>query len=198
VSSVAYGHDNDKNRDGRCKRHRTYFNETLWRRSGGMLLDPPPGSNGRETDAVVHFRHAKNAESPRMAAEAIAGRHLPVAGTSGIRSAHDVRLLNDLYGKGFVLVHVVVDDDGVRFERMKARAKARDPADMQRFRELDQREEEQFGLSDATALADYTLANDGTLADLHSAIARPVSKAGLMGPSAGPRPSSQKHKGGTP
>jgi dephospho-CoA kinase len=43
----------------------------------------------------------------RMAAEEIARRSLPVAGISGVRSADDIRLLKDLYGRDFVLVHVV-------------------------------------------------------------------------------------------
>ncbi len=134
----------------------------------------------------------------RLAAERIAVNGWPLAGISGIRSADDARLLKAAYGGDFMLVHVLVSDDRFRFDRMTKRAEKRDPVDLAHFRELDQREEDQFGLSDATALADHTLANDGTLADLHSAIDRLVSEAGLLGPSAGPRPRSQKHKGGTP
>jgi dephospho-CoA kinase len=134
----------------------------------------------------------------RLAAERIAADGCRVAGISGIRSADDVRLLKDLYREDFVLVHVLVCDDRVRFERMMARAAARDPGDLAHFRELDRCEEELFCVSEAITFADYTVANDGSLADLHSAIDRLVGGAGLLGPSPGPRPSSQKHEGGTP
>jgi hypothetical protein len=43
----------------------------------------------------------------RLAAERIVAKGWPVAGISGIRSGDDVRLLKDLYGRDFVLVHVV-------------------------------------------------------------------------------------------
>lgn len=133
----------------------------------------------------------------RLAAERITADGCRVAGISGIRSADDVRLLKDLYREDFVLVHVLVCDDRVRFERMMARAAARDPGDLAHFRDLDRREEELFRVSEAISFADYTVANDGSLADLHSAIDRLVGGAGLLGPSPGPRPSSQKHEGGT-
>ncbi len=134
----------------------------------------------------------------RLAAEKIAANGWPVAGISGIRSADDVRLLKAAYGESFILVHVLVSDDSVRLDRMRKRAEARDPADLPHFRELDRQEEELFRVSEAAALADYTLTNDGTLADLHAVIDRLVSEASLLRPSAWPRPSSQKRKGGTP
>ena len=80
------------------------------------------------------------------------------------------------------VVHVVISDDWVRFERMKRRAEARDPADVDHFRELDRREEELFRLSEAVAFADHTIQNDGTLADLHAAIDRLVSERKLLEP----------------
>jgi dephospho-CoA kinase len=133
----------------------------------------------------------------RLAAERIERSGWPVAGISGIRSADDVRLLKADCGSDFVLVHVVVSDDRVRFERMRQRAEARDPADLEHFRDLDRREEEIFHLSEAAALADYTLTNDGSLADLYAAIDQVVGEAGLPQPSAGPPPSSPEPKGGT-
>jgi dephospho-CoA kinase len=134
----------------------------------------------------------------RLAAEKIAANGWPVAGISGIRSADDVRLLKAAYGESFILVHVLVSDDFVRLDRMTKRAEARDPADLPHFRELDRQEEELFCVSEAIAFADHTIANDGTQSALHSAIDRLVSEASLLRPSAGPRPRSQKHKGGTP
>lgn len=119
----------------------------------------------------------------RLAAERIASQGWPTAGISGIRSADDVRLLKDLHGRDFILIHVAVSDDRVRFERMARRAEARDPKDVEHFRELDGREEELFHVSKAAALADYTLTNDGTLADLHAAIDRLVAERELLNPS---------------
>ena len=116
----------------------------------------------------------------RAAAERIAAHNWPVAGISGIRSADDARLLRGTYGKDLVLVHVLVSDDCVRFERMKRRAEARDPADVDHFHELDRREEELFRLSEVVAFADHTIQNDGTLADLHAAIDRLVSAEGIL------------------
>jgi dephospho-CoA kinase len=118
----------------------------------------------------------------RLAAERIAANGWPVAGISGIRSADDVRLLKTAYGEGFTLVHVVVSDDCVRFKRMKKRAEARDPKDAAHFRELDRREEELFRVSEAITIADHTIANDGTLADLHAGIDRLVNGANLLTP----------------
>ncbi len=119
----------------------------------------------------------------RLAAEKIAANGWPVAGISGIRSADDVRLLRELYARDFILVHVVVSSDDVRFERMKQRAEARDPIHAEHFRELDRREEELFHLSGAVGSADHTLHNDGTLSDLHTAIDRLVERAALLMPS---------------
>ncbi len=116
----------------------------------------------------------------RLAAEHIASQGWPVAGISGIRSADDVRLLKDLHGRDFTLIHVVVSDDRVRFERMTRRAEARDPKNLEHFRELDRREEELFHVSEAAALADYTLTNDNALVDLHAAIDRLVAERGLL------------------
>jgi dephospho-CoA kinase len=120
----------------------------------------------------------------RMAAEEIARRSLPVAGISGVRSADDIRLLKGLYGEDFVLMHVVISDDGVRFERTKQRAEARDPANLDHFHELDRREEGQFHLSQAVGSADHALRNDGPLADLRAAIDRLAEEAGRLRPSA--------------
>ena len=117
----------------------------------------------------------------RMAAERIAENGWPIAGISGIRSDDDVRLLKAAYGKDFVLIHVVVSDPRVRFERMTRRAEARDPRDFAHFRELDAREEALFRVSAAATCADHTLTNDGPLEDLHRAIDRLVADAGLLG-----------------
>ncbi|MDD5264102.1 MAG: hypothetical protein PHU43_04605 [Candidatus Bipolaricaulis sp.] len=118
----------------------------------------------------------------RLAAETIAANGWPVAAISGIRSAADVRLLKAAYGESFLLVHVLVSDDSVRLDRMAKRAEARDPKDAAHFRELDRREEELFRISEAITIADHTIANDDTLADLHAAIDRIVIKASLLQP----------------
>ena len=117
------------------------------------------------------------------AAERIAANSWPVAGISGIRSAGDVRLLKSLHGSDFILIHIVVSDDRVRFERMKRRAEVRDPADVDHFRELDRREEELFHVSEAAAPADCTLTNDNALVDLRAAVDRLVTERELLNPS---------------
>lgn len=119
----------------------------------------------------------------RLAAQEIERNGWPIAGISGVRSADDVRILKAAYSREFVLVHVSVGDDRIRFARMRARAEPRDPSDIERFRELDRREEAQFQLSEAVALADHEIRNDGTLADLHAAIDRLVTVAQILRPS---------------
>ena len=132
----------------------------------------------------------------RLAAETIAANGWPVAGISGIRSADDVRLLKAASGESFLLVHVLVSDDSVRLDRMTKRAAARDPKDAAHFRALDRREEELFRVSEAITIADHTIANDGTLADLHAVIDRLVSGANLLAPgSARPASRSEEDRG---
>lgn len=117
----------------------------------------------------------------RMASDRIAEEGWPVAGISGIRSADDVHLLRSMHGSDFVLIHVEVSDPQIRFERMTRRASARDPLDVAEFLALDEREELIFRLSEAIDQADATLANDGSLADLHQGIDNLVHQHGLLG-----------------
>jgi len=117
----------------------------------------------------------------RRAAERIAEHGWPVAGISGIRSVEDVRVLKDLEDAETVLIQVVVTDPRVRFERMTARAEARDPRNFEHFQQLDAKEEAQFRVSEAASFADHTLTNDGTLEDLHRAIDRCVDGGLLRG-----------------
>ena len=117
----------------------------------------------------------------RMASERIAKEGWAVAGISGIRSADDVHLLRDLHGHDFVLIHVDVAEPQVRFERMTHRASARDPLDFAEFLALDEREELIFRLSEAIDQADATLANDGSLEELHRGIDRLVREQRLLG-----------------
>jgi len=123
-----------------------------------------------------------------MAAERIHVERWLVAGISGIRSADDVRLLKRTHGDRFVLIHVMVRDPHVRFERMMQRAEARDPKDLEHFQALDTQEEKQFRISEAASYADHTVANDGTLEDLHRSIDHLVSNAGLLSSESDPSP----------
>ena len=116
----------------------------------------------------------------RMAAERIVDNGWPVAGISGIRSVDDVRILKEAYSDGFVLIHVVVSDPRVRFERMARRGEARDPKDDAAYRSLDAQEEARFHLSQAIEYADVVLHNDGTLEDLHRAVDRLVRDTDLL------------------
>lgn len=103
-----------------------------------------------------------------------------MAGISGIRSLEDVIALKEMLGKNFILISVSVTDPELRYRRMVARGEARDPQSYRQFKEQDEAEERLFRVGEAARLADHSLANDGTLKDLHNAIDRLV-KASLLG-----------------
>lgn len=88
---------------------------------------------------------------------------------SGIRPLSDVLKLREAFGESFILVDVVVSNDNIRFERMKARGSARDPMTYEKFCEYDLNEEKLFQTSETEKLADYKLLNDGTQEEFHQA-----------------------------
>jgi len=91
-------------------------------------------------------------------------------GISGIRSLADVTILREFFGDDFVLIRVAMADPRQRYERMVARGEERDPRSYEQFLALDRKEEELFRVEEAERQAQFTVANDGTLADLHRAI----------------------------
>ena len=103
----------------------------------------------------------------RMAAQEIMKRGWVVAGISGVRSPDDVAVMKEMFGSGFILVRVDINDPKIRFERVRLRSERRDPLTWEAFQEQDKNEEQEFQISSAEALADYSIDNSGTLEDLH-------------------------------
>ena len=89
---------------------------------------------------------------------------------SGVRSPPDAGTFKVYYGGNFRLVHVRVGDPELRFQRLQEREASRDPASWAAFREQERREEEHFKISNTIALADVTIDNHGTKADLRRRI----------------------------
>ncbi len=93
-----------------------------------------------------------------------------------IRHPDEVRALRS---RGDFRLVSVNADPRVRFERIKARARESDPQDFDDFLRLEQEEatrrhSEGQDLVNTMALADVTLANNGSLEDLHGELARIV------------------------
>jgi len=101
-------------------------------------------------------------------------------GISGIRSLADVTILRESFGDDFILIRVTMADPKQRYERMVARGEERDPRSYEEFLTLDRKEEELFRVEEAGQQAQYTVANDGTLDDLHRAIDGLVKDRGIL------------------
>jgi dephospho-CoA kinase len=106
----------------------------------------------------------------RMAAQEIVKRGWKVAGISGVRSPDDVAVMREMFGGGFVLVRVDVNDPRIRFERVRLRGERRDPLTREAFQEQDRNEEQEFQINKAESMADYAIDNSGTLEELHRQI----------------------------
>jgi dephospho-CoA kinase len=117
----------------------------------------------------------------RLLADKIRDEKLPAVGISGVRSLADVTVLKSVFGGDCVLINVEVSDSRRRFERMVARGEERDPDSFEQFLEQEQREEELFHIEEAQDMADFTILNNGTLADLHEAIDHLVREKNLLG-----------------
>ncbi len=91
-------------------------------------------------------------------------------GISGIRSPHDIKIVEDAFGTDFVLVHVYISDPRVRFERVRRRGSQRDNLTYEEFLKQDSTSEELFQIQEAINLADFSISNDGSLEDLHREI----------------------------
>jgi len=80
----------------------------------------------------------------------------------------------------FALLNVEAPSEA-RFERIRARARENDPQTMQEFQQKEEAENRNDALhkqsiEECQALADHTIINDGTLADLHRKASETVSK----------------------
>jgi dephospho-CoA kinase len=115
----------------------------------------------------------------RMVVDKIRENGWKAAGISGVRSLKDVDILKNVLGGKFVLINVYVSDTMARFERMFKRGEGRDAKVYEDFVKQDKAEEKLFHIDKAESEADYSLSNDGTLEDLHSAIDKLVEE-GLL------------------
>jgi len=115
----------------------------------------------------------------KMLAERLQQSGLKAAGISGIRSLDDVNILKAIFGHDFILIRVNVSDPQLRFARMTRRNEARDPHSYAQFIRQEENEAKIFNIKEAEKLADYTVSNDGTLADLHLQIDRLVAEGKL-------------------
>jgi dephospho-CoA kinase len=95
---------------------------------------------------------------------------LKAIGISGIRSPQDVKLVRDAFGKEFILVHVYISDDKVRFARIRRRGSQRDNSTFEEFLRQDHVSEQLFHIREAINMADYSISNDGSLEDLQREI----------------------------
>lgn len=102
------------------------------------------------------------------------------AGITGVRTPEDVRHLKDYFDGDFILFHVYVSDPRLRYERMRKRAKPRDPENYDEFMKQDKAEESLFRIGDAIQQADYSLSNDESVDHLHSEIDRILVERELL------------------
>jgi dephospho-CoA kinase len=116
----------------------------------------------------------------RLLAERIREEGNQTVGISGIRSLADVTILREFFKDDFILINVTMNNPRQRFERMVARGEERDPHNYEQFLALDRAEEDLFHVEEAGRQAQYTIGNDGTLADLHRAIDELVKGKGLL------------------
>jgi dephospho-CoA kinase len=116
----------------------------------------------------------------KMLADRIQEKGWVVAGISGVRSPQDVQELRGILGRSFILIEVHVTDPQVRFERMRKRGAERDTDSYQDSLAQDMGEEQLFHVEEAARLADYSLPNDGELADLHRGVEDLIAQKGLL------------------
>jgi dephospho-CoA kinase len=103
----------------------------------------------------------------------------PAAGISGIRSPADIEIVKKAFGRNFVLINVYVSDSRVRYQRVHRRGSRRDQITYEDFLRQDQESENLFHIHEAAGLADYSIANDGTLEQMQHEIEKLVEK-GLL------------------
>jgi len=127
-----------------------------------------------------YFREFGRGCFVKLAAGKIRENKWKIGGITGIRSLDDVETLKSGFGKNFVLINVYVSNSEERYRRMLKRGEGRDPQSYEQFLRQDAAEEELFHIQSAVPRADYSLANDGTLDDLHAEIDRLVAGKELL------------------
>lgn len=105
----------------------------------------------------------------------------PVTVINGIRTPADVAALRERFGSDFSLVHVLVGDAALRFERVRRRGEPRDPDEYEDFLEDDRAEEEEFRISETIKKADLVLENDRSLGALYREVDTKIIKGLLRG-----------------
>jgi dephospho-CoA kinase len=139
----------------------------------------PTRENLREI-SQRYFREFGQGCFVKLAAEKIRQNGWVIGGITGIRSLDDVKVLNSIYGKDFILINVYVSNPEVRYQRMLKRGEGRDPHSYEQFLHQDEAEEELFHILSAAQYANYSISNNGTLDDLHREIDRLVAEKGLL------------------
>lgn len=84
----------------------------------------------------------------------------------GIRNLEEVEVFREAFGDAFILVAILAAPD-TRYERMQARGRGEDSADVDVLRQRDLRELG-YGLGEAIAMADIYVTNEGDPADTRS------------------------------
>jgi dephospho-CoA kinase len=86
----------------------------------------------------------------------------------GIRAPEEVKAFKRKYGDDFILLSVHASPE-TRFERLKARGKSWDMQSIDEFRDRDNKELS-WGLGEAIAIADQSVANEGTVDELRGKV----------------------------
>lgn len=107
---------------------------------------------------------------PGRIAKKVIENEWKIAGWTGIRPPSDVKIIKQFLGNNFILVNVEITDIRVRFERLAKRGEERDAKVYEDFLEQERSENEIFQLDETISMANYSILNDGTLADLHKEI----------------------------
>lgn len=152
---------------------------------GRLVRELTENRHMRPTRANLHHVSAEILEKkgPEYLAqaitEAVARSGCEKALIVGIRTPEDVRILRGRYPH-FLLVAVTIGDQRARFARVSERATERDPDSFDAFLEQDMAEEELFRIGETLALADLTIRNVGTSAQLEDEVdLRIASRMGL-------------------
>jgi dephospho-CoA kinase len=116
----------------------------------------------------------------KLVIEKIKKNQWQTAGISGVRSPQDVAFLKNTYNDDFKLICVYVTEPQVRYNRIRQRGSQRDNVSYEDFLREDRVSEELFHIQEAVNMADYSIANDGALHDLHREIERLIKETNIL------------------
>lgn len=112
----------------------------------------------------------------KQVVEKIRSNNWKTVGISGIRSPKDIAIVKEAFNQDFILTHVYISDSKVRYDRISKRGSKRDQSTFEEFIKQDKISQELFHIQDAIKLADYSIANDGSLEDMHKSIDALIKK----------------------